>query len=127
MRLERRRSVSLSRGTRYGRAVRILLVLIAGAAIGLVAWRVFGTGSDKRPVTEAQIEHAVAQRPRGKVQTVFCNQQVVPSRTPQPNPPQTWTCDTYLGPTRADAQNGPSYLVIVSDDRIQSIRQVPTH
>jgi hypothetical protein len=107
--------------------VRTLLVLIAGAAIGFVAWRVFGTPFAKRPVTKAQIEHAVAQRPQGHVQLVLCNEEVVPSQTPRPNPPQTWTCDTYLGPSAADAQNGPSYRVTVSDDRIRSIRRVPTH
>jgi hypothetical protein len=107
--------------------VRVLLVLIAGAAIGFATWLAFGTPFAKGPVTKAQIEHAVARRPRGQVQVVLCNEEVVPSRTPRPNPPDTWTCDTYLGPSPADAQNGPSYQVIVSDDRIQSIRRVPTH
>jgi hypothetical protein len=107
--------------------VRTLIVLIAGAAIGFGAWLVLGMPFAKRPVTKAEIEHAVAQRPRGHVQLVLCNEEFVPSQTPRPNPPHTWTCDTYLGPSRADAQNGPSYEVTVSDDRIESIRRVPTH
>jgi hypothetical protein len=102
-------------------------VLIAGAAIGFVTWLVIGTPFAKRPVTQAQIEHAVAQRPRGHVQLVLCNEEVIPSRTPRPNPPHTWTCDTYIGRSTSEAQNGPSYMVTVSDNRIESIRQVPTH
>jgi hypothetical protein len=39
----------------------MLLVLIAGAALGVAAWLVFGTPFAKDPVTKAQIEHAVAQ------------------------------------------------------------------
>jgi hypothetical protein len=105
----------------------MLLVLIAGAAIGFVVWLVLGTASAKRPVTKAQIEHTVAQRTSGHVQLVLCNEEVVPTQTPRPNPPHTWTCDTYLGPSAADAQNGPSYKVTVSDDSIESIRRVPTH
>jgi Na+/glutamate symporter len=105
----------------------MLLVLIAGAAIGFVTWLVLGTPFSKRPVTKAQIEHAVAQRPHGRVQLVLCNEEAVPSQTPRPDSAHTWTCDTYLGPSAADAQNGPSYKVIVNDDRIASIRHVPTH
>jgi hypothetical protein len=105
----------------------MLLLLLTGAAIGFVAWLVLGTPFARRPVTKAQIEQAVAQRPGGHVQLVLCNEEVVPSRTPRPDPPQTWTCDTYLGPSAADAQNGPSYKVTVSDDRIESILRVPTH
>ena len=105
----------------------MLLVLIAGAVIVFVAWLVFGTPFAKGPVTKAQIEHAVAQRPRGHVQLVLCNEEFVPSQTPRRNPPHTWTCNTYLGRSTADAQNGPSYKVTVSDDRIQSIRRVRTH
>jgi len=105
----------------------MLLVLIAGAAIGVVTWLVVGTPFAKSPVTKAQIEHAVAKRTRGNVQLTLCNQEVVPSQKPQPDAPDTWTCDTYIGPTAADAQNGPSYKVTVSDDRIRSIRRVPTH
>ena len=105
----------------------MVFVLIAGAAIGFVTWLVVGTPFARRPVTRAQIEHAVAERPRGHVQLVLCNEEVVPSQTPPPEGQHTWTCDTYLGPTAADAQNGPSYAVIVSDDRIRSIRRVPTH
>jgi hypothetical protein len=102
-------------------------MLIAGAAIAFVAWLVLGTPFAKDPVTKTQIEHAVAQRPRGHVQLVLCNEEVVPTRTPSPNPPHTWTCDTYIGASAAAAQNGPSYKVSVRDDRIESIRRVPTH
>jgi len=105
----------------------MLLVLVAAAAIGVVTVLVFGTPFARQPLTRAQIERTVAKRPRGKVQLVLCNEEVVPARTPQANPPHTWTCDTYIGPTAADAQNGPSYDVTVSDDRIRSIRRVPTH
>jgi hypothetical protein len=107
--------------------VRVLIVLIACAAIGFVTWLVLGTPFAKRPVTKAQIEHAVAQRPRARVQLVLCNEEIVPSRTPRPRGLHTWTCDTYLGRSAADAQNGPSYEVTVSDDHIASIRPVPTH
>jgi hypothetical protein len=105
----------------------MLLVLIAGAAIGLVTWFVVGTPFHRRPVSRAEIEHAVAQKPSGDVQLVLCNEEVIPSEGPQPKSAHTWTCDTYLGPNKADAQNGPSYQVTVSDDRIRSIRRVPTH
>jgi hypothetical protein len=115
--------------SRYGPAVRMLLVLLAGAAIGLVAWLVIGGPSGDEPVTRAQIEQTVAKRPRGQVQVVLCNEEVIPSRRPAKDPPHTWTCDTYIGPSKADAQNGPSYQVLVSNDRkhIQSVRRVPTH
>jgi Na+/glutamate symporter len=105
----------------------MLLVLIAGAAVGLATWLVVGTPFAKRPVTKAQIEHAVAKRTAGNVQLTLCNQEAVPSQSPKPDAPDTWTCDTYIGPTAADAQNGPSYKVTVGDDRIRSIRRVPTH
>ena len=101
--------------------------MVAGAAIGVVAVLVFGQPFARRPVTKAQIEHEVGERPHGKVQLVLCNEEVVGTQTRRSDSPHTWTCDTYLGPSRADAQNGPSYEVTVSDDRIRSIRQVPTH
>jgi hypothetical protein len=107
--------------------VRKLLVVISAAAIGLVTWLAAGRPFVRRPVTKAQIEHAVAQRPRGQVQVVLCNEEFVPSESPRRNPPHTWTCDTYVGPSKRDAQNGPSYEVLVSGGRIRSIRQVPTH
>jgi Na+/glutamate symporter len=107
--------------------VRTLIVLIAGAAIGLAAWIVVGSPFAKRPVTKAGIERAVTKRTSGQVQLTLCNEEVVPSRTPHPASQHTWTCDTYLGPNPADAQNGPSYKVIVDDGSIQSIRRVPTH
>jgi hypothetical protein len=108
--------------------VRTLLVLVACAAIGLVAARVVGSPFAKDPITKAEIEHAVAERPRGHVQVVLCNEFfVATTQTSRTDRPHTWTCDTYVGPSRADAQNGPSYEVTVSDDRIESIRRVPTH
>jgi Na+/glutamate symporter len=105
----------------------MLLVLIASAALGLVTWLVLGSAFAGHRVTKAQIEHTVAQRTPGHVQVTLCNEEVVPSQTPQSKTAHTWTCDTYVGPTAADAQNGPSYRVIVDHDRIQSIRRVPTH
>jgi hypothetical protein len=108
----------------------MVLVLIVGAVLGLAAVVLVRSLFGDDPVTKAQIERTVAKRPQqGKVQVVLCNEEVIPSENPRPNPPHTWTCDTYLGPNKADAQNGPSYQVVVSHDRdhIQSIRQVPTH
>jgi Na+/glutamate symporter len=105
----------------------MLLLLIAGAAVGLVAWIVVGTPFAKSPVTKAQIEHTVAQRPRGHVVLTLCNEEVVPSQTPRPSNSHTWTCDTYLGRSTAHERNGPSYEVIVTDGAIKSIRQVPPH
>jgi hypothetical protein len=105
----------------------MLVVVIAAVAIGGVAALVFGSPFSKGAVTKAQIERAVTKRTSGHVQEVFCNEEVVPTQNPQRKPPQTWTCDTYVGPTVADAQNGPSYAVTVGDDRIRSIRRVPTH
>jgi len=107
--------------------VRTLVLLLAGAAIAFGAWLLAGSPFSGPPVTKAEIEHEVRMLPRGRVQTVFCNQVAVPTRDPQPDAPDTWTCDTYVGATRADAQNGPSYRVLVSGDRIASIRRVPTH
>src|SRR3954447_16855783 len=105
----------------------MLLLLIAGAALGFAVWAVVGRPFGRDPVTKAEIEREVAKRPRGHVESVFCNEQFVPSQTSSGKPRQTWTCDTYIGPTLAKAQGGPSYRVIVSDDRIRSIRRVPTH
>ena len=100
-------------------------MLLAGGAIGLaIAWVVLGSpfgGSD--PVTKAQIERAVAQRPRGRVRLVLCNEVAPPQAGAAARPAQTWTCDTYLGRTIADQTNGPSYLVTVADGRIASIRR----
>jgi len=105
----------------------MLLVLVVAAAIGIVASLRIGSPFAKQPVTKKQIERTVAKRTPGKVQVSLCNEQVVPSQTPQPKSVQTWTCDTYVGPTAAEAQNGPSYAVVVKDGDIQSIRRVPTH
>jgi len=103
-------------------------MLLAGAAIAAVALFVIGSPFAKDPVTRAQIEREVSKRPKhGKVQLTLCNEVVVPTAAGKPPPGHTWTCDTYLGPTKADAQNGPSYEVKVADGEIKSIRQVPTH
>jgi hypothetical protein len=93
--------------------VRILLVFVAGAVIGVVLLFALGAGPfAKDPVTRAQIESEVGKRPKhGKVQVTLCNQIVVPTASGKPPPGQTWTCDTYLGATRAHMQNGPSYAV----------------
>jgi Na+/glutamate symporter len=104
----------------------MLLVLVAGAAIGLVTLLVVGSPFAKHPVTKVEIERAVARRPRGHVRLVLCNEEVVPSQRRQDSSARTWTCDTYIGRSIADQQNGPSYEVTVSDDRIESIRRVPT-
>src|SRR3954470_11908769 len=90
----------------------MLLVLIAGAATGVAPRLFVGTPFAKEPVTKAQIERTVAKRTRGHVQVVLCNEQFVPSQAPPPKNAHTWTCDTYVGPTAAAAQNGPSYQVI---------------
>jgi hypothetical protein len=104
----------------------MLLAMLAGATLGLGTWLLVGSPFGSRPVTKVEVERAVARRPRGQVQVVLCNEQFVPSRAAEADPPQTWTCDAYLGPTRADAQNGPSYEVVVRDDRVASIRRVST-
>jgi hypothetical protein len=109
---------------RYLRRVRMLIVLIAAAVLGTAVWLAFGRSD---PVTKAEIERTVAKKPHGQVQLVLCNEQFVPSEDPERTPPKTWTCDTYLGRNKAEAQNGPSYRVIVADDHIRSIRQVPVH
>jgi hypothetical protein len=107
--------------------VRTLLLVLGGAAIVLAALLVVGNPFAKGPVTKAEIEQTVAKRTHGNVQVVLCNEVFVPSQTPSSNPPHTWTCDTYVGRSKADAQNGPSYEVTVNDGRIRSIRHVPTH
>ena len=107
--------------------MRLLVVLVVAAAAGIVASLVIGSPFAKQPVTKAQIEREVTKRTRGNVQLTLCNEEFVPSQTPQPKNVHTWTCDTYIGPTKADAQNGPSYAVTVKDGDIQSIRRVPTH
>ena len=105
--------------------VRMVLVLIAAAAVGVGASLAFGGPFAKRSVTKTDIERAVAKKPRqGRVNLVLCNEEVVPSQTPQPTSQQTWTCDTYLGRSLADQRNGPSYEVIVDDGSIKSIRRV---
>jgi hypothetical protein len=124
MRPVSRRGSSLPSGT-VG-PVRTLLVLATCAALGLLASVLAGSPFAKDPVTKAEIEQTVAKRPRGHVQVVLCNEFFVPDQTAGADRPHTWTCDTYVGPSRADAQNGPSYEVTVSDDRIESVRRVPT-
>ena len=46
---------------------------------------------------------------------MLCNEVFVPSQTPRPKSEHSWTCDTYLGKSKAHTQNGPSYAVIVDD------------
>ena len=104
----------------------MLLVLAGAAALGAVTLLVFGSPFAKKPVSKAEIEHVVAQRPRGHVAFVLCNEVFVPSQTPRPKSEHTWTCDTYIGPSRAHTQNGPSYAVIVDGDHIESIRRAAT-
>ena len=106
----------------------MLLVLLAGAAIGHATLFVVSHPVANHPVSRAQIEREVSKRPKqGKVQLTLCNEVVVPTASGKPPPGHTWTCDTYIGPTKADAQNGPSYAVHVEGGDIKSIRQVPTH
>jgi len=107
----------------------MLLAFIAGAAIGAALLFALGVGPfGKGPVTRAQIERKVGRLPKqGKVQDTLCNEIVVPTASGKPPPGQTWTCDTYIGPTKTDEQNGPSYEVKVDGGEIKSIRQVPTH
>src|SRR3954453_21161461 len=95
----RRSTATTGRERRRGpfRMRATTLVLLAGFSLGLVAWLVTSSPFAERPVSKAQIEHAVAKRPRGHVQLVLCNEVSVPSQTPRRNPPQTWTCDTYIG------------------------------
>jgi Na+/glutamate symporter len=102
----------------------MLVVLVAAAVIGVVTSLVVGSPFAKHSVTKADIERAVAKRPRGRVNLVLCNAEVVPSQTPQPKSQETWTCDTYLGRSLADQRNGPSYEVIVDKGSIRSIRRV---
>jgi hypothetical protein len=108
--------------------VRRPYLLVAVVAIVAAALFVVGNPFAKDRVTKADIEKTVAKRTRGNVQLTLCNQEFVPSQNPEQKPPETWTCDTYIGPSKAEAQdNGPSYEVIVKDGRIASIRRVPTH
>lgn len=103
----------------------MVLVLIAAAAVGVGVALAFGGPFAKHAVTKTDIERAVAKKPRqGRVNLVLCNEEVLPSQTPQPKSRQTWTCDTYLGRSLADQRNGPSYEVVVDDGSIASIRQV---
>src|SRR4051795_1440814 len=105
----------------------MLLVLIAAAAVGIVAALAFGSPFADEPVTKKQIEARVTKRTRGDVQLTLCKEEVKPSATPQPKNVRTWTCDTYIGPNKAEAQNGPSYAVTVKDGDIASIRRGPVH
>src|SRR5215212_9818415 len=93
----RRVMAPFPRSLGYVRAVRILLVVVTGTAIVLVGWLVAGALFGGGAVTEDEIERAVAQRPRGRVQFVLCNEIFVPSQTPRRSSAHTWTCDTYIG------------------------------
>jgi hypothetical protein len=105
----------------------MLVVVVVAAALGILTALVFGSPFGSDPVTKKQIEAEVAKRPKGNVQVVLCNEEVVPSEAPQPKSRQTWTCDTYIGPTKLHTDNGPSYQVIVDDGDITSIRRVAPH
>jgi predicted secreted protein len=106
--------------------VRILIVLVVAAVIGVGASLALGNPFAKDSVTKTDIEHAVAKKVHGaRVNLTLCNQVAVPSQTPQPKSRQTWTCDTYLGQSLATQRNGPSYDVVVDDGDIKSIRRVP--
>jgi hypothetical protein len=106
--------------------VRIVLVLVAAAVIGVVTSIAVGNPFAKDPVTKTDIEHAVAKKVHGaRVNLTLCNAEVVPTQTPQPKSRETWTCDTYLGRSLATQRNGPSYEVIVDKGAITSIRRVP--
>jgi hypothetical protein len=107
--------------------VRVLLFLVAVAAVGIIAALALGSVFADKPVTKKQIEARVTKRTRGNVQLTLCNEEVLPSQTPQPKNVETWTCDTYIGPNKAEAQNGPSYQVTVKDGDIESIKRVPVH
>jgi hypothetical protein len=112
---------------RYGPAVRMLLALAAGAVLGVGAWLLIDSPFGNDPVTRADIERVVAKRPAGKVQVTLCNEEFVAGQATGKDAPHRWTCDTYIGPTKADAQNGPSYRVLVRDGEIASVERVPTH
>jgi Na+/glutamate symporter len=103
----------------------MLVVVAAAAVIGVVTSLVIGSPFAKHSVTKADIERAVAKKPRGRVNLVLCNAEFIPTQTPQPKSRETWTCDTYLGRSLADQRNGPSYEVIVDKGSISSIRRVP--
>jgi Na+/glutamate symporter len=106
--------------------VRIVLILVAAAVIGVVTSIAVGNPFAKHSVTKTDIEHAVAKRVHGaRVNLTLCNEEVVPSQTPQPKSRHTWTCDTYLGRSLATQRNGPSYRVVVDHGDIKSIRRVP--
>jgi hypothetical protein len=107
--------------------VRVLIFVVAAAVVAVVASLAFGSPFGDKPVTKKQIEQRVTKRTQGNVQLTLCNQEVLPSATPPPKNVETWTCDTYIGPNKADAQNGPSYLVTVKDGDIESIKRVPVH
>jgi hypothetical protein len=112
---------------RYGPAVRMLLALAAGAVLGVGAWLLIDSPFGNDPVTRADIERVVAKRPAGKVQVTLCNEEFVAGQATGKDAPHRWTCDTYIGPTKADTQNGPSYRVLVRDGEITSVERVPTH
>jgi hypothetical protein len=104
----------------------MLLVLAVAAVIGVVTSLAVGNPFAKDPVTKTDIEHAVSKKVHGaRVNLTLCNEEVVPTQTPQPKSRETWTCDTYLGRSLATQRNGPSYAVVVDDGSITSIRRVP--
>jgi hypothetical protein len=104
-----------------------LVVIVVAAVLGVTTALVLGSVVSDDPVTKKQIESEVAKRPKGNVQVTLCNEEVIPSESPQPKSRQTWTCDTYIGPSKLHTDNGPSYQVIVDDGDITSIRRVAPH
>jgi hypothetical protein len=105
----------------------MLVVIVVAAALGVLTVLAFGSPVSSGPVTKKEIEAEVAKRPTGNVQVTLCNEEVIPSESPQPKSRQTWTCDTYIGQSKAHTDNGPSYQVIVDDGDITSIRRVAPH
>ena len=104
----------------------MLIVVAVAVVIGVGASLALGNPFAKHSVTKTDIEHAVAKKVHGaRVNLTLCNEEVVPSQTPQPKGRHTWTCDTYLGQSLATQRNGPSYAVVVDDGAIKSIRQTP--
>jgi hypothetical protein len=104
----------------------MLIVLVAAVVIGVGASLALGNPFAKDSVTKTDIEHAVSKKVHGaRVNLTLCNEEIVPSQTPQPKGRHTWTCDTYLGQSLATQRNGPSYEVIVDDGAIKSIRRTP--
>jgi len=105
----------------------MLIALAAGLVLGVGAWLLVASPFGHDPLTREDIERVVAKRPAGKVQAALCNEEFVAGQATGKDAPHRWTCDTYIGATKAHTQNGPSYRVLVRDDEITSVKRVPTH